>query len=356
MKTLNLKRVASLALVLVLALSLAVPSFAAEYSTIIQGNYQEVPISVTLSATNAALVINPLKMPVDIGTGANKATVKGQQIVTTTPLYIANTGAVALDVAATFTAKGGTASAVVNDVTAESAKTLDKKFMTVNLEVFAADGIDDAALKVEKTVNDAFVALKSEDAVLTATPGNATSDAATKANTAYTKDATPTGSDGLTLKAGAADKAVAGGVAFFRVTGFVGQKAAWATTDQLVTKVVFTFTPAEDEEEEEEDSLPDGGDLTLQGGGTTLSLLTDGSGKTVSIADAKCTNVENVQWSSSNQSFATVLDAGSATGSGNTIQATVTPVAKGEVTITCTYEDADSDATYQSTLTLTVED
>ena len=59
MKSMNLKRFASTALAGALALSMAVPAFAAGNTTVISGAYEAVTLSVTVPTTGKA-IIKPL--------------------------------------------------------------------------------------------------------------------------------------------------------------------------------------------------------------------------------------------------------------------------------------------------------
>lgn len=100
------KKLLSLALALIMSLSLAVPALAAgdPNTTVISGSFEDVVIDVEVPATGTAF-INPygldLKVPDGAG-GSDKVTIKGQQIVSA-PMALKNKTAMDLNVSATVT-------------------------------------------------------------------------------------------------------------------------------------------------------------------------------------------------------------------------------------------------------------
>lgn len=103
------KKLVSLALACILLVALAVPAFAAgdntpdvstgNLQTVITANYQPAVISVSVPA-NITAVLNPLGLPVEAtkSNGVGKVSIEDQQIVLTSPLYIANLSKVDLKV------------------------------------------------------------------------------------------------------------------------------------------------------------------------------------------------------------------------------------------------------------------
>lgn len=267
MKFMNMKRFGATLMTGALALSLAAPAFAA--STTITGAYEAVDLSVTVSQTGTAL-INPYGLPVNLTHTEDSepvvdGTISGEQITTAAPLTIANGSKVALAVSATVTGEEVGDAKLVSDLnagvtTGENAET--PKNIVAKFEAFAAPGIDggtiaDAATTIsgsttpdeknakyaaETALNEAFAALKSENAVLTAPVLTDASDA--------------TGT--LVLREGDDDGvAQYGGVAFFRLSGQVQKNptTAWSEGDSTASPAVdadgftatiaFTFEPSE---------------------------------------------------------------------------------------------------------------
>lgn len=241
MKTLKLKRVASLAMACVLALSLAVPAFA---DTVITGQYEEPDIQVTASPS-ADAVINPYGLPYELG----EEEISGQQIVTKSALSLQNKSKFAVDVAAELTLKPtGNDIYFCSDLDAASAKEVTTiRGLKVSLEVFKDETLTEDTLA--DGINAVFVALKSEDAAFTVTPGKALADG----GDLVTKDGETKaegGGDGkVVLKEAAGDgKAQANGIALFRLAGFATQSDLWvedeADGDGFQATIVWTFTPS----------------------------------------------------------------------------------------------------------------
>lgn len=273
MKYMNMKRFGSIAMASALALSLAAPAFAANTSTI-TGAFEAVDLSVTVSQTGTAL-INPYGLPVNLthteGSGNNATTsidgtISGEQITTAAPLTIVNASSVALAVSATVTGEATGNAVLVSDLstgvtTGENANT--PKNIVARFEAFPAPGIDGEIIAnltsttdndkyaAQAALNEAFAALKSEDAVLTAPVLEAGDDGNGTAATGT-----------LVLREGDVsdpDAPVAqdGSVAFFRLAGEVVKNPtdAWTAANSTATPpvvadgfeatIAFTFEPSE---------------------------------------------------------------------------------------------------------------
>ena len=344
MKTLNLKRVASLALACVMVLAMAVPSFAANETTI-TGTYQDVQVDVFVPEEADAL-INPYGLPIKIGSSNdnNEAEILGQKIVTKKALYIMNESSVDLDVAAKLTVTPSANNIyVISDLTAQSQVNAGVKCIRVNLEVFDSELTDATAVGKSGTEslanNQEFAALVSSDAALTVTPGNPLNEAKSGAVNASG------GGDGkvILLKGNKADsnKAVSGGIAYFRLTGYVSD-ATWTTSDKFTAAIAWTFTPTEI-------TYGDGGTIT---GAADLQAV--GASDTLTIASLPGGNtaVTSVKWTSSDSAKFSVVDAHD---DDNPLKATLTKGTAGNgetATITVTFKGNKDHKWYQSTVTV----
>lgn len=99
----NMKqRVISGAMAGVLAVSLAVPAFAAGKSTKVTGTYKDIPISVVVPTTGT-VTINPYGLPVNVEKSDGKLVAFSGQQITSAPMAIKNQGSVSLAVGASVT-------------------------------------------------------------------------------------------------------------------------------------------------------------------------------------------------------------------------------------------------------------
>lgn len=226
MKFMNLKRFASTALAGALALSMAVPAFAAGNTTVISGAYEAVTLSVTVPATGKA-IINPYGLPYKLSADYS---VSGQQITTAAPLLIRNMSPVALAVTANL--KGEASTGVnLNDQTAAGAldfTTETDKELHVVFQAFEAVGVDTNNATDNDILIPKLIALADDDAKLT---GDVTTTAA---------DATGT----LVLREGKDGELQSGGAAFIRLSGEAAKKATWETSDTFTATIAFTFEPS----------------------------------------------------------------------------------------------------------------
>lgn len=224
MKFMNLKRFASTALAGALALSMAVPAFAAANTTVISGAYEAVTLSVTVPTTGKA-IINPYGLPYKLSADYS---VSNQQITTAAPLLIQNKSDVALAVTANLKGQASTGVTLEADGdTADYSGVTDKK-LHVTFQAFEAAGVDTNNATDNDILIPKFIALEDGDAKLT---GDVTTTAA---------DATGT----LVLREGKDNELQNGGAAFIRLSGEVAKKAAWATTDTFTATIAFTFEPS----------------------------------------------------------------------------------------------------------------
>lgn len=258
MKFLNKKRVASIALAGVLALSTAVPAFALGGSTTVTGTYNDVKLAVTVPTSGKAY-INPYGLPITLG----ETFIANQQITTIAPLTIQNKSQVGLAVKANLkvTATGAT---LVNIGDATSTNT---KQVAVRLEVFEAPTLTADTIEDTETLNATFAALKTADAVIKL-PATTTNNPSTGGGSG--DDST----ENFVLREGDTEGNVqAGGAAFFRLAGEVSELSAstiaggtdWTKTDGFSATIAWTFTP--------QDYVKDGGTLTV----TTVTTAAAGT-------------------------------------------------------------------------------
>lgn len=256
------KKLLSLALAGLMALSLAVPAFAADpNSTVISGAYKDVVIDVVVPATGAAF-INPygldLKVKEDItNSSSNEVTISGQQIVSA-PMALKNKTAMDLNVSATVT---GTITPLPESATSSvlmkfNANTTKGVGTNPEAEGYVAPATGKAAFvylqaKQEPALTgaDAAVdatAIAAKYAAWTASAYDENKDVVV-ATKAATKD------NIVVLRAAAMDNSdafasyKAGSIALFRLTGDCtsGPKAGWTEDDKFTVTVAFSFTPAE---------------------------------------------------------------------------------------------------------------
>lgn len=250
MKTLK-NRILSGAMAGVLAMSLAVPAFAAggtpapaaANTTEINGTYTPITIDVVVPA-NGAAQINPYGLPIDVTKSDNttKVSFENQKIMTQPTAAIKNKMKVDLAVKAAVTGAikalpgGSTATpmkfaseALTADVTAKSV------FAYVQAKPSAQTGADDTTLA--DALIDEYAAWEQDY--------DATKDILVKVGT-ETKE------NFVTLKAATMDTNGAftafakGSVAMIRVAGDVvaSPREDWSTDDGFTVKIAYTFAPA----------------------------------------------------------------------------------------------------------------
>ena len=351
MKFMNTKRFASTVMAGVLTLSLAVPAFAASTqdpnSTVIDGSYTEVPISVVVPESGTAQ-INPYGLPVTVTKSDDKTvSLVGQQI-TTAPLSIKNQGTVGLDVNATL--------AVVpkGDVVIKGAALTDGtdkgKEIDVNLEVV---GLDDATLavsseseKLDDLLIDMFANEDNWDGAETLRAPAAAKGATTVATPA--KSGSPMAVLGAVTAKSEGFNYGANSIAMFRLAGElneVPQKTVsgndvddpWAAADGFTATVVSSFKP---HVFVEASARLDNTTLSATAGGTAPTLTV-----TFNAGDTGLT-VKSYAWSSDTP--------GTAVATGTTATPTITLVAAGTTNIKCTLTLSDDSTIESDVCVLTV--
>jgi hypothetical protein len=260
---LNHKRIMSLVLAGAMAVSMAVPAFAAtttddgegsatNRSLKIDGTYQAVDIAVVVPSSRA-ITINPYALPVKIGTDAQDAEVKvkGMQIVTQ-PTAIKNQSDIPLDVniTATATVKGNLtlATTAFTDDTIKSEKK-NSAFLYVDVVSSTLTGSED-------DVSAAAIASAWKDTTWSTYDESATNIITmTKSGTAVSKNAVATLAY-ATMEDGAFSAYNAGSVAFVNVTGQCAQAptTAWTIKDGVTVQLAFTFTPNTDPDNQPSDT------------------------------------------------------------------------------------------------------
>lgn len=322
MKFMNMKRFASTAMAGALALSLAVPAFAAGGQTVIAGTYEAIDLSVTVPATGKA-IINPYGLPYKLNADNS---VSGQQITTAAPLLIQNKSAVALVVTANLKGEASTG-VTLEDNTASTDYTIetDKK-LRVEFQAFEADGVDTNNATDMDVLIPKFIALEDGDAALkgdvTTTAGDATGN--------------------LVLREGKDGELQNGGAAFIRLSGEVAKKAEWATTDTFTATVAFTFEPGAYSKSAGE---IDAGSVDL------ANFAAANSPATLSLTPALPTGVTatSTEWTSSDEACVKVTK-----NTADANKASLTHVAAGSAKITVTIEGSDG-VTYITSVDVTAK-
>ena len=321
-----LKKILVLAGVMMLALSLAAPAFAADSQTVITATYAETPLDVVVPA-NTNATINPYGLPVTMEDGLT--TLSGQPITIATPLTVQNQSSVALKMNAKIT------TTVETGMTLEAADggdydTNTAKELFVEFQAFETAFDGTTVLDPTKT-GPAWAGLEDDAAALNVTLKTTAVDTAADGN------------GSIVLREGKDSLAQAGSIAFVRLSGKVAKKATWAATDKLVATITYSFEPAV--------YTKSAGTIAGAGGDTAASA--DGGTLSVTLTPNLPTGVTVAkwEWSSSNTTEATVAALT------DTTKATVTDVTggtAGTVEITATGTGSDG-VVYTSTFTFTTK-
>lgn len=247
MKSLK-NRILSGAMAGALALSLAVPAFAATNTTTeVTATYQAITIDVVVPATVSAQ-INPYGLPVDIvKSDSTKVSFTGQKILTQPTAAIMNKMGVDLTVKASVT---GAVKALPTSSTATPMKLATE------------------ALTADTTAKSVFAYVQAKASTQTGAPDTQTSHTIADAlvdeykgwTQAYDADkdilvkaGTETKENFITLKAakmdatsGAFDGYKAGSIAMIRVAGdaVASPREAWTADDGFTATIAYTFMPA----------------------------------------------------------------------------------------------------------------
>lgn len=349
MKFMNMKRFASLVMASVLALSLAVPAFAADApagQVTISGSYEDIPISVSVPTTGTAQ-INPYGLPVEFALSdtITKVSVSGEQI-TSAPLSIRNQGATKLSVNATLAVDTtGTDNGVIvkeADLTTQKGKEInlalqvaglsDNKYAVSSLDTDLEDNIIKAF--ADKATWASAKSLKAKDT--DAGTALADADVAKSANALAVLGA-------ATVEAGGLVTYSKDSIAVFRLTGKLNESPVktvsgddvddpWTAADKFSATVVFKFKPAK------------GASVTLDKAKLDLGLTANNSNTVTAtfVAGDTGLTVKSYAWTSDST---TVLNSLT-----NATTATVGVSAKaaGTATLTCLVTLSDD-----STITVT---
>ena len=250
MKTLK-NRILSGAMAGVLAMSLAVPAFAAggtpapatNTTTEIEGTYEPVTIDVVVP-TDGEAQINPYGLPVIVEkSGGAKVSFANQKILTQPTAAIKNKMNIALTVKAAVT---GAITALPTGSTATPMK-------------FASE-----ALTADVTAKSVFAYVQAKPSTSNGADGDTINDKLIDEYAAWTQDydaakdilvkvGTETKENFVTLKAATMEtdnttfkEYAAGSVALIRVAGDVvaSPKEAWSTDDGFTVTIAYTFAPA----------------------------------------------------------------------------------------------------------------
>lgn len=343
MKTLK-NRVLSGAMAGVLAMSLAVPAFAASNQTIITGSYEAVDIAVTVPQTGTAL-INPYGLDVQVAedpldnANTNKVTISGQQVVSA-PMSIKNQSAMDLKVSATVTGAVATGS--------------DLRFATTTTKGSGTEGSDDYVAPA--TTKSVFAYLEAApEASLTGLSTGASVNAAAIA-TAYAAWAPSTydaskhiivGTRGVTqdlvtLRAATVGGTAAsptytynaGSIALLRLTGdcvATPRGATWADTDGFTATIAYTFAPAQLTK-----YTITAGTIDNDGsaGNATLTPVADTvAGDTVTLAITADNQADNITVTVKDASGATVATGAASNGGSGTAFTYSFTMPEGNVTV-----------------------
>jgi hypothetical protein len=223
------KKALSLAMATAMAASMALPTFAAN-ETSINAAYQEIDIAVTVPDTGT-VIINPYGLPVDVE-GYDGVQISGEKI-TTQPLYITNNGTISLDIGAKVTTTNGKSSGIEFVSGLGNDKTKKQISLSFQMVQSAQKGAisDDTTKKVVSEFADS--ATWTSVTKTTLADGNGTVADANKVELVALTEESKT----KTLQY---DE---GSIVLFRLTGDVMQDAAWTTKDTFTTNIAFTFTP-----------------------------------------------------------------------------------------------------------------
>ena len=322
-----------------LALSLAVPAFAAAGSTTVTGSYNDIKLAVTVSTSGKAY-INPYGLPVALG----ETSIKNEKITTLAPLSIQNKSDVALKVKGNLIVDPTTG---VNLVASTAVTTNTQKNINVNLEVFETNLTADDMGTDATVLNETFAKLGDKTPALTATATGAHSST----NAPVPGDGAGDDTTGtLILREGDEEGNVQKrGVALFRLSGDVNTGLAtgtkWEKTDGFTAKIAWTFTPDE--------FAPSAGTLSVTPPGSTTGNGTATLTWDTNLADAKV-YPKTVKWESEDTAVFTVADASANLGKATAeVKATITGKTNATKDLTV-YVTATDGITYVATASVAV--
>jgi hypothetical protein len=249
------KRIMSLTMAGVLALSMAAPALAddapsntansttAANSTEITVTHKDVTIDVTVPTTGTAY-INPYALPIKVGTDkdGNDVKITGQQI-TTVPMAITNDGDIALTVGASVTT---TATGAAKIKTAKLEKTDTEASVYAQLQVVSSNIVGEKT-KDATTIASNVLTLGAKDATWESAT-SLTLDSAQKAEKSgmVTLAASTIATQTVSGQSTTTTTYNKGSVALVRLTGSVVESPAtdWVAADGFKAVVAYTFKPA----------------------------------------------------------------------------------------------------------------
>ena len=247
----NMKqRVISGAMAGVLAVSLAVPAFAAGKSTKVTGTYKDIPISVVVPTTGT-VTINPYGLPVNVEKSDGKLVAFSGQQITSAPMAIKNQGSVSLEVGASVTGALKTGSTMT--LAAATTKTAFVKLQVAGLSGNTWKVADDDALAdkiIEEAAKDATWTAAQDGPVVELGKTN-NSDPDTPLATLLPAVMDPTTGEFSTYNGTTSGSSIA----LFRLsgdcvtapkkgTGDAATADPWTSKDGFDTTIAFTFTPS----------------------------------------------------------------------------------------------------------------
>jgi hypothetical protein len=239
---LNSKKIASLALALTMAVTMAVPAFADDNnsgsttntsnSTVMSGSYTQPTISVTVPATGT-VAVNPYGLPVKFDKGdGSTVTVKNLQLVSA-PMTLKNNGDTALDAYVTASTDVPSTSHVTffasDPNKDDTAKKTPNIYMQLEAVQSAKSGYGDT---LNQSLIEEFADADTWDGVTPIAFDN-TGAIGTKTKLVTLKEMDATSG---TYQAGS--------IAQIRLDGQVSEDpetTAWAETDTFTTTIAFTF-------------------------------------------------------------------------------------------------------------------
>ncbi len=310
-----MKKIASLFLALVMALSLAVPAFAQNGTVKVDGSIQMPTINVVLP-TVASMVLNPYGMDVTLVKGGTPV----QDQVVSTLMQVKNLSDINIKVEAKVLGTVGKGDVTFATASVAGDTSAKKAYIYGVFEVGDATDTFDGS-------ESATVTLSTTD---TAVTGFADTDVAGNTNTlaASTDKKNP----------------AAGGVLNFQFFGDTSDRTDWNDKDTLGATVTFKFIPV---------GNAGGGTPTPAGNvaadDATLSLAgTTSTTVTASLTNAGTDTVASVVWSIDASSTGTAT-----IGSGTTATETVSVTAAGSVVVKAVITTTEGN-TYTATTTITV--
>lgn len=243
------KRIATTALAGAMAMSMAVPAFAAANETKITAKYAEVKIDVVVPTTGTA-TINPYALSVAVKKSTDATVDIEKQQIVSMPLAIVNKSKMKLNVGATVTStETGAFKFTDEDISDTAAETGNKAYVYLDAKTttFTQTDMVDGKLDQDKLIDEFAKWQKGSQTMESGGIALAVKDGS---DIVLTNKADATSAPLIQLNPGAANTAgeievKSGGIAMFRLAGSVAKSptTAWKTTDGFTTTIAFTFEP-----------------------------------------------------------------------------------------------------------------